>query len=249
MSKIYIGTSGFSYEHWEDGVFYPPDLPRARQLEFYCEHFSTVELNVTFYRLPQKATFQSWRRRTPSEFCFAIKGSRYITHVKRLKEPGDSLRMLFENARPLLPKISVVLWQLPPRFRCDLDRLTLFVKLLKRRRSVRHAFEFRDESWFCEEVFELLGSAGMTVCRADRPKFDVEFPLEQPFEYIRRHGPQSARLYGGCYSDDELRRDAEEIKRWAKSGKDVFIYFNNDAQGWAVKNAIRLKELIFPPPL
>ncbi len=241
---IFIGTSGFRYEHWEDGVFYPPGFSKRRQLEFYCEHFNTVELNVTFYRLPRKEAFESWKKRTPPNFSFAIKGSRYITHVKRLKEPADSLRILFENARPLLPKIAVVLWQLPPRFRCDMKRLRNFVKLLKRRRRVRHAFEFRNESWLTPDVFDLLREAGMTVCRADWPLMDADIPDDMPFEYVRRHGPHTEAPYSGTYSEEELASDASKIKKWARSGKDVFVYFNNDAEGWAVKNALQLKNLV-----
>jgi uncharacterized protein YecE (DUF72 family) len=241
---IRIGTSGFSYEHWEGGVFYPADLARAKQLEYYCGRFGTVELNVTFYRLPAMSTFEGWGRRTPDDFQFAIKGSRFITHVKRLKDPREPLRLLLGHARPLLPKIACILWQLPPGFHLDLPRLAAFVALLRKVRGPRHAFEFRHESWLAPQVFALLRDAGMTVCRADHPRFGVEIPEETPFEYVRRHGPHEGALYAGCYSEEELRQDAALIRRWREAGKDVFVYFNNDWQGYAVRNAMRLKEIL-----
>jgi uncharacterized protein YecE (DUF72 family) len=241
---VLIGTSGFNYEHWEDGVFYPKGLPKNKQLEYYCEHFDTVELNVTFYRLPSKKAFESWRDRSPEGFRFALKGSRYITHIKRLKDAGDSVRIFYENARPLIKKTDCILWQLPPGSRLDFDRLKSFVGILKRRRGPRHAFEFRHESWLVTEVFELLGNAGMTVCRADHPVFEAGIPDEFKFEYVRRHGPHTGSPYTDGYSDAQLKDDAKLIRGWAKKRKDVFVYFNNDAMGWAPRNALQLKNLL-----
>ncbi len=241
---VLIGTSGFSYPHWEGGAFYPEGLARARQFEYYCARFDTVELNVTFYRLPSKKAFESWRRRSPEDFKFALKGSRFITHVKRLKDPADPVRIFYENARPVIRKTSCILWQLSPGFHLDLDRLSGFVKILRRRRGPRHAFEFRHESWLQPEVFELLAGAGMTVCRADHPVFEAEIPDEFAFEYVRRHGPHTGSPYTDGYSDAFLKRDAEAIRGWARKKKDVLVYFNNDAMGWAPKNAQRLKELL-----
>lgn len=241
---IYIGTSGFNYDHWADGVFYPPELSKSKWLEYYCKYFDSVELNVTFYRLPSKQAFLSWRKRTPKNFHFALKGSRFITHIKQLKDVGDPLRLFFEQSAPLKSKTSVILWQLPPRMKCNLKRLEEFVSLLKKHRKFHHAFEFRNESFMDKKVFDLISGNKMSVCRADWPEFGKGIPDSFPFIYIRRHGPTSGFLYAACYSDRELKKDAGQIKKWKKAGKDVFIYFNNDTAGYAVKNALRLKELI-----
>lgn len=241
---VRIGTSGFIYPHWEHGVFYPEPLPRKGQFEYYCDHFDTVELNVTFYRLPSKASFESWKKRSPRNFLFTLKGSRYITHLKRLKDPADSLRVFYDQARPLIPKTACVLWQLPPHFHLNLERLRAFIALLKRRRGPRHAFEFRHESWFVADIFEMLSKAGMSICRADHPVFDIDIPGVFPFEYLRRHGAHTGSPYTAGYSDAELRQDAGQIRKWTQAGKDVFVFFNNDAQGQAPKNALRLKELV-----
>ncbi len=243
MSTL-IGTSGFHYPHWENDVFYPSGLPKSKQLEYYSEYFDTVELNVTFYRLPSKEAFKGWRDRTPADFHFALKGSRFITHIKRLKDAKEPLSTFFENAAPLRSKTSCILWQLGPNHHLNFDRLASFVKLLARRKGLRHAFEFRHESWLVPEVFAIIRDAGMTVCRADWPEFTTATPEDFAFEYVRRHGPRSGALYAGCYTEKHLKGDAGMIQKWVNQGKDVLIYFNNDAQGWAVKNALRLKELV-----
>ncbi len=240
---IYIGTSGYVYNHWGGGVFYPKGLPQKNWLEFYTEHFRTVELNVTFYRLLAPSAFQGWKRRTPSDFSFSVKGSRFITHIKRLKDADDSLKVLFDRANCLKEKLSVVLWQLPPKFKVNLDRLTEFVRCLKKYKHTRHSFEFREESWFCKEVHEILKDADMSLCLADWPRFEVKVPDIASFVYLRRHGA-AGEIYGGCYSEAQLRQDAKKIKRWQSRGKDVYIYFNNDAQGWAVKNALALSSML-----
>lgn len=242
--SVLIGTSGFHYPHWENDVFYPSDLSKSKHLEYYSEYFNTVELNVTFYRLPSKEAFKGWRDRTPADFKFAVKGSRFITHIKRLKDAKEPLNTFFENATPLRTKISCILWQLGPNHHLNLERLESFVKLLTRRKGLRHAFEFRHESWLVHRVFDLIRDAGMTLCRADWPEFRISIPDDFPFEYIRRHGPHEGAIYSGCYTDKHLKRDADMIKRWSRKKKDVLIYFNNDAQGWAIKNALRLKELL-----
>lgn len=224
--KAFVGTSGFMYRHWAGGVFYPPKLPQKKWLEFYAEHFRTVELNVAFYRLPSEDAFRSWYKRTPDNFSFALKGSRFITHVKRLKDCGEPLRLYFRRARLLREKLSVVLWQLPPRFKKDASRLSDFVRALKNYRSVRHAFEFRDATWFDAEVYELLGALDMAVCMADWPCYGVKVPETAGFAYLRRHGPRGDGLYAGCYSEEELRRDAQRIRQWLSEGRDVYVYFH-----------------------
>ncbi|MEE9584284.1 MAG: DUF72 domain-containing protein [Candidatus Brocadiales bacterium] len=239
-----VGTSGFTYKHWGSGVFYPIKLPQREWLEFYAEHFDTVELNVTFYRLPSEDTFRSWYRRPTKTFKFALKGSRFITHVKRLKDCREPLKLYFKRARLLKEKLSVVLWQMPPRFRKDIPRLRDFVRALRVYRTTRHAFEFRDKTWFDAGVYEILHEADMALCMADWPRFKVEIPETAGFVYLRRHGPEGGRLYAGCYPKADLRRDAREIKKWLSAGKDVYVYFNNDAHGWAVKNALAVRKLL-----
>ncbi|MFQ5862208.1 MAG: DUF72 domain-containing protein [Candidatus Brocadiales bacterium] len=243
-ARAFVGTSGFMYSHWGNGVFYPKKLPQREWLEFYVEHFNTVELNVVFYRLPSEDAFRSWYRRTPKDFRFALKGSRFITHIKRLKGCSEPLKLYFKRARLLKEKLSVVLWQMPPRFKKDAPRLWDFVRALKDYGSTRHAFEFRDATWFDGDVYEMLHKADMALCMADWPRYGVKIPETASIIYLRRHGPEGGRLYTGCYPKADLRRDAREIKRWLSAGKDVYIYFNNDERGWAVKNALDVKKSI-----
>lgn len=241
---ILIGTSGFSYDHWADGVFYPPTLAKAKWLEFYAARFPTVELNVTFYRLPKETTFVGWHTHTPKDFQFALKGSRYITHVKRLKDTGESLRIFFDQAKGLKKKFTVALWQLPPAMRLDIDRLGSFLKQLKKYKRVRHAFEFRHASWWCDEVFELVRTHGMAFCHADYlSEVPHAIPDDMPLHYIRFHGIGAAR-YAGDYSKEMLENWAKRIRGWNKRKKDCYIFFNNDASGFAVKNAQELIEML-----
>jgi len=244
VGKLFIGTSGYHYAHWRKGVFYPAKLPQSQELKYYSQFFDTVELNVTFYRLPQIKAFLSWYNRTPEHFIFAVKGSRFITHIKRLKDIEQPLSQFFERVVFLKEKLGVILWQLPPGFKCDLERLKYFLKQLNAYKNLYHAFEFRHLSWFCTEVYEILKKFKMTICHADWPGLKVTPPIDFPFIYIRRHGPPTQRLYTGCYTIEEIKADAIFIKNCLKQGKDVFIYFNNDAFGYAVKNALELKECL-----
>jgi uncharacterized protein YecE (DUF72 family) len=244
-TNIYIGTSGYNYPHWSGGVFYPREMPQARWLEHYARHFGSVELNVTFYRLPDKSVFQSWHERTPARFAFAIKGNRYITHIKRLKDCREPLARFMRHSSALKEKLHVVLWQLHPRMRADLGRLEAFCKLLRasaKARCVRHAFEFRHESWFCEGVYELLRARNHALCIAHSPRWPRAEIATADFFYLRFHGGE--RLYGSNYSEEELGECAAKIRAWLKKGSDVYAYFNNDAQGYAVHNALRLRKLI-----
>jgi len=253
MPRAFIGTSGYNYLHWWNGVFYPSDLPQSKWLEFYAQFFDTVELNVSFYRLPKKETFAGWHKRTPDNFSFAVKGSRFITHIKRLKECREPLELFFDRVSALREKASIILWQLPPQFKFQKEdnRLKSFLKdlsdvfrpYLKSSISrLRQAFEFREASWFCDEVFDLLREENISLCIADWPEFEVKKPVTADFVYLRRHG--ATALYASCYSDQELEREARQIEEWLKAGRDVYIYFNNDAYGYAVKNGLRLKELL-----
>lgn len=241
--KIFIGTSGYNYTHWSDGVFYPKGLPQREWLEHYATCFKTVELNVTFYRLVQEKVFEGWKKRTPVDFAFTVKGSRFITHVKRLKDIEEPLENFFKRASLLKKKLSAVLWQLPPRFQIDTERLDALLRNLKKYKNVRNAFEFRHPSWLTQEIFEMLEKSKYSLCQADWPKFDEEVPALGHFVYLRRHGT-AGELYGGCYSDSQLQQDASLIKNWVKQGKDVYVYFNNDSHGWAVQNALTLQKML-----
>ncbi|MGB9797232.1 MAG: DUF72 domain-containing protein [bacterium] len=262
MSVFYIGTSGYSYGHWR-GVFYPPDLPQTKWLEHYSKFFNTVELNVTFYRLPLVSTFKSWRLRTPQDFTFALKGSRFITHIKKLGDCSEPLELFLDRVEEMGEKGRVILWQLPPRFKCDSEKLKSFCQLLSshpKGKRYLHAFEFRDRSWFCDDVYKILKEHNFSLALADwpfiletkgkpqevgiikykAPKITVEETAD--FLYIRRHG--AVALYASNYSEAELQRDAMYIREWLKADKDVYIYFNNDAYGYAVENALYLKKLL-----
>lgn len=236
---IYVGTSGWNYRHWR-GNFYPLGLAQSKWLEHYATFFDSVELNVTFYRLVKKETFQNWRKATPPKFYFAAKGSRFITHIKRLKETKEPLDLFVDNARGLGKKLAVVLWQLPPSFKKDIPRLERFLKLLAKTR-LRHSFELRNETWFDRDTCRLFAKYNICLCIANSPGFSFSKVITADFLYLRFHG--SKQLYGSNYSDKELKEWAKFAREYKKD-KDIFAFFNNDAQGYAVKNALRFRELL-----
>lgn len=243
--KVYVGCSGFSYKHWAGGVFYPEGVAQRKWLEYYAGRFGTVEMNVTFYRLPKEETFKSWRERTPDDFLFVFKGSRFITHRQGLKGASDSVKRFMDSVSLVGDKLGPVLWQTKPSYQKDLPRLKSFIKVLSGWPGTRYAFEFRHESWFDDEVYGILAEAGMTAVRGDYkerlPKPSDEFS----FIYVRRHGPQR---YSGSYTTDQLRADAKDIGKWLKAGKDVYVYFNNDIGGHAPKNALELLRIVGESP-
>jgi uncharacterized protein YecE (DUF72 family) len=242
---ILIGTSGYNYPHWWKGVFYPSHLPQRKWLEFYTEYFDTVELNVSFYRLPKKEVFEGWYKRTPKRFSFAVKGSRFITHIKRLKDCRESLSLFFDHASPLKEKLGVVLWQLPPRFKLQKERLEEFCVLLStlpRSKLHRHTFEFRDKSWICPESFRILEEFNFAFCMAHGAGLPLVEKTTSDFVYLRLHGGEV--LYGSNYSNKELKGWAGKIEDWKAKGKAVFVYFNNDTYGFAVQNALTLKKIL-----
>lgn len=240
MPELRIGCSGFHYQDWK-GSFYPPDLTPRKWFEYYYQVFNTVELNVTFYRLPHSRTFEKWYNKTPPEFAFSIKGSRFITHIKRLLEPASPLELFFNSALQLKEKLKVVLWQFPPGFTFNRERLSNFLELLNHYPN-RNALEFRHESWITEDVVTLCKNFNVSLCMADWPEFINELPVTADFVYIRRHGKEGS--YATSYSMDELKKDARWISNYLNAGKDVFIYFNNDYHGYAPKNAMQLGELL-----
>jgi len=240
MPEVYIGCSGFSYYGWRKR-FYTEGLLQKEWLNYYSSVFSTVELNVTFYRLPSKTTFKRYFSQTPPNFSFALKGSRLITHLKRLADPEEPIRAFFESALILEDKLKVVLWQFPPGFKVDTERFINFLKLLSPYKK-RYAFEFRNKSWINDEIVEILRQFNAAFCMADWPDFIDDLSLTSDFVYIRRHGHEGN--YATCYTFNEISKDAERIKMYLQNGKDVFIFFNNDAYAYAPKNALQLISLL-----
>jgi len=244
MTNILTGTSGFSYSDWKDGIFYPKGLPRKKWLEYYASVFNTVELNVTFYRLPKKETFQDWHRRTPDNFLFTLKASRYITHIKRLKNCQKALGNFLENALFLKNKLGVILWQLPPSMRIDTKTLESFCDLLfnSDAKKIKHVFEFRHPSWLYESVYEILEKYNYCLCIAHSNQWPNEEISTADYLYLRFHGGES--LYSSDYSDKELKGWARKVKKWISGKREVFSYFNNDAKGYAPRNALIFRKLL-----
>ncbi len=240
MAEIRIGCTGFFYDHWR-GNFYPEDIPRNHWLEYYSRLFSTVELNVTFYRLPEREAFAKWYLSTPDEFIFSLKGSRFITHVKKLKDCEEPLEAFFSRASVLKEKLGAILWQFPPTFGLDVERLKEFLEVLKYY-SVRNTFEFRNRTWINKKVFQVLEKHNAALCMADHPDFLNDLPVTADFLYIRRHGKEGSSATS--YSTESLKEDAKIVKRFARQKKDVYLYFNNDDAGYAPKNAAELISLI-----
>jgi len=229
------------YDHWR-GNFYPEDIPKKKWLHYYSEKLNTLELNVTFYRLPKKDTFIHWKEDTPENFVFSLKGSRYISHIKRLKDVSEEVDLFFERASELGKKLVIVLWQFPPRFSVSMERLEKFLITL-RRYPFRNAFEFRNESWKCQDVEMLLKDWCYSFCMADWPGFLKEMPVTTDYIYIRRHGEEGR--YNTYYTDEQLERDKRLIDGYIRKGvEDVFIYFNNDYRGYAPENALTLKKML-----
>jgi uncharacterized protein YecE (DUF72 family) len=238
--KILIGTSGWHYKHWL-GVFYPAGTRASEMFQFYARHFNTVEINNSFYRLPLATTFDVWRDSSPEGFCYAVKASRFITHMKKLKDPESSSEKFFLVAERLEKKLGPILFQLPPRWKVNVERLSEFLAALPKGHT--YVVEFRDESWFVAPVYELLRKYNVAFCIHDFADMKVPNEITADFTYIRFHGPTSAK-YFGSYSDAELRTWAKRIKDWRRGLKAAYVYFNNDPGGEAVKNALRLKSFL-----
>jgi uncharacterized protein YecE (DUF72 family) len=222
------------------GVFYLPGTSAGEMFQFYARHFDTVEINNSFYRLPAATTFDMWRESSPRQFCYAVKGSRFITHMKKLKDPVSSSEKFFLAAERLQEKLGPILFQLPPRWKLNIERFTEFLEVLPKEH--KYAFEFRDASWHVPGVFELLQKYKAAFCIHDFEEMSVPLEITADFAYIRFHGPTSAK-YWGSYSEQQLETWAERIAGWPVSA--VYAYFNNDPGGEAVKNAMTLKRF-FP---
>ncbi len=239
MKRVWVGCSGWAYRDWR-GVLYPEKLPQREWLARYAEEFGTVEINNTFYRLPKVEAVKGWVDQTPPSFRFAVKASRYLTHIKRLKDAGVYIDRFLERIEPLAstPKLGVILWQFPPNFKRDDERLADALEAIRQRAPCRHAFEFRHESWFTEDVYALLRSQRAALVISDDP----EMPFQQremtaPWTYVRLH--RGARGRRGNYSSAELDTWRRRIAAW-RSTREAYVYFNNDWEAFAVRNAREL---------
>jgi uncharacterized protein YecE (DUF72 family) len=232
-----VGCSGWQYKHWK-GDFYPPGLPVSGWFEHYARTFDTVEINNTFYRLPDATTFDAWRDQAPANFLYAVKASRFLTHMKKLKDPEDPLARFFDNASHLGRRIGPVLYQLPPRWPLNLERFEHFLRALPRK--YRHAVEFREPSWYDDRVYALMRRHKVALCLHDMHGSASDRLVVGPFIYVRFHfGTQK---YGGRYEDRRLDEWAEWLAARTLDGLDVFAYFNNDVGGHAPRDAIRLRD-------
>ena len=231
----YIGTSGWHYEHWTTR-FYLEGLPKTEWLRFYASQFDTVEINNSFYRLPSEPTFANWYENSPANFVFAVKMSRYVTHIKRLKDTEEAVERFISRAEGLKDKLGPILYQLPPNMRRSDEVLEHILPTLPQ--GFKHVFEFRHQSWFEDRVLGTLHKYNTGFCVFDMPNLECPLVATSDFAYIRFHG--STELYSSDYSDRELALWAERIKGLAHNLKEVYIYFNNDAEAFAVKNALTL---------
>jgi uncharacterized protein YecE (DUF72 family) len=237
-AQVRIGTSGWAYDHWK-GTFYPDDLADADRLAYYAGQFGSVEINNSFYRLPDTQTLAHWRDSVPADFRFAVKASRYITHMKKLKDPGESLAGLLERIAVLGAKCGPMLFQLPPNWRINVRRLAAFLDALPGGR--RYAFEFRDHSWLNDETYALLTRHGAALRIYDLDGYHSPRALTTDFAYIRLHGP--AGPYQGSYDTQTLSGWSGAISAWTHQGHDVYVYFDNDQAGHAAADAARLRDM------
>jgi len=243
MSKadcdIRIGTSGWYYEHWKE-LFYPAGLPKSKWFEYYARQFDTVEINNTFYHQPKEQSIQRWHKIAPAGFLYAVKANRFITHIKKLKDTSEPLGRFFDGINLLKCKLGPVLYQLPPSLHIDLDRLRDFIKLLPKEKTA--VFEFRHNSWYCEDIYNLLEKFGTGFCIHDMPNKESPQVVTSEIIYIRFHG--TTGRYSGSYTKSQLLDWAMWIRNKSKKVSGIYIYFNNDAHGHAIKNAKQLKEMI-----
>ena len=242
MSAFYIGTSGWHYKHWV-ATFYPPKTPAAKMLAYYLERFDTVELNNTFYRLPQKTALENWRTSTPPNFHFAAKGSRFITHMKKLKDPTPALAKYFDAIEVLGEKLGPILFQLPPNWEVDPERFHAFLQALPKHH--RYAFEFRNATWDTGAIYDLLAQHRAAYCLYDLAGYQSPMHVSTDLVYVRLHGPGGK--YQGSYSKEDLNVWAERIRQWREQKRSVYVYFDNDQAGYAAFNALQLKQLLQSP--
>ena len=240
MSTTLIGTSGWTYDGWR-GPFYPEEAPKKRWLQWYATQFSATEINGSFYRTPSLEAVQAWRDQTPADFRFAWKASKFITHWKRLSEKcKNSLELMETRLKVLGPKLGTVLFQLPPQFKANRERLAKFLKMLSKRR--RYTFEFRHESWYEPPILELLRDRNIALCLSDHHDAPAPWEVTADHVYVRGHGPTGR--YKDNYPPKTLQAWAASIRKWRRKGLAVECYFDNDQKSAAPKDARRLIELI-----
>lgn len=240
MTDIRIGTSGFHYKHWI-GRYYPATLKPAEMLAWYLRDFDTVELNNTFYQLPKESSFDSWRESVPMKFRFAVKGSRFITHMIKLKDAQRGLQNFLPRAERLGVKLGPILWQLPPGWNVNLERLEEFLQALPRHH--RYAFELRNPTWMTDAVYEILRKYDAAFCIYELAGYHSPIELTSTWTYIRLHGPTNNK-YQGSYSNRQLEQWAKRIEDWRSKLGAVYVYFDNDDSAYAVDNALTLKRLV-----
>jgi uncharacterized protein YecE (DUF72 family) len=238
-AQIRIGTSGWSYDHWS-GPFYPQGLSAGQRLGYYARHLDSAEVNNSFYQLPSAASLKTWRETVPPGFCFAVKASRYITHMKKLKAPAQGLGTFLARIALLEDRLGPILFQLPPRWHFDGERLEQFLAALSR--DYRYAFELRDRSWLNEQALALLGRFGAAFCIYELDGFLSPKETTADFVYVRLHGPDGA--YRGSYDRQTLSGWAGAMSAWNAKGLDVYCYFDNDEGGYAVANALALRDMV-----
>jgi len=242
MARFWIGTSGWQYEHWR-GIFYPETLAKAAWFGHYKRYFDTVEINNSFYRLPRRETWRRWHDAAGPNFRYAVKASRYLTHLKRLKDPEAPLQRFMEGAQTLGETLGPVLFQTPPNFHRTAENVRRLDGLLALLRpGGRFVFEFRHSSWFGEETLRQLRAGGAGFCIYDMPKVECPVAATARFVYVRFHG--TGTPYAGNYPDETLQRWAERLSTLASDVDEVWAYFNNDIHGFAVVNALTLKKLL-----
>lgn len=240
--RAWIGTSGWEYKHWEER-FYPTDLKKDAHLSFYAEQFSTAEINNSFYKLPSIDTYSKWAEEVPPDFLFSVKASRYLTHMKKLKEPDDPWHRIMQTTAALETKLGPILLQFPANWKVNISRLEEFLNVVyAAEHPPRLAFELRHESWYDKQVIKLLENFNCALCVVDAPDFVRNEYVTSDFMYIRYHGRKS--LYASKYTTRQLQVEASKIARWLSQKMDVFAYFNNDAHAYAVANAKELENLL-----
>jgi len=237
---IRVGLSGWSYPHWRKGFY--KGVPQRLWLKHCAAHFTTVEVNATFYRLLKPSIYARWRDETPADFAFAVKGNRAVTHARKLKEPANRIAAQRDNSAGLGDKLRVVLWQLPGRLQIDIDRLARFAEDLAVWPAVRHAIEFRHRSWFDKETAALLAEHTIAICQSDAGDWPRWDEVSSDLVYVRLHG--APNTYHSRYGDDALEGWARRISAWRKDRRSVYVYFDNDAEGHAPGDALRLMDLL-----
>ncbi|MFN3301485.1 MAG: DUF72 domain-containing protein [Patescibacteria group bacterium] len=242
MKKIYIGTSGWNYYHWK-GIFYPENLKSDELLSYYAQNFSTVEINSSFYHLPREKTFKNWQEKVPKNFLFSVKVWRRITHLKKINKVEDDLKTFWQRCLALKEKLGPLLFQFPPSFKANIEKFEKFCKFFRKLVGEEKAtFEFRNQSWFSLKIYKILKKYNLALCWADTPCYPYQEIVTADYLYLRLHGHE--KLYASKYTKKQLQEYALKIKKFLKKGKEAYVYFDNDAYGYAVENAKELKKIL-----